>query len=65
MKTALFGEVSKEDAKYIAEIDQCIAEIHAIRREMKKDDGELRRLQIATRRNIEHIRANLYVEKAA
>ena len=62
MKTALFGEVSKEDAKYIAEIDRYITEIKAMRRDMKRDDDEIRRLAAETRRTIDQIKANLHVE---
>ena len=53
------------DAKYLANIDECIAEIAAIRREMKKTDAEIRRLEASTRRKLDHIRAHLHVEKAA
>ena len=57
--------MSERDAKYLTEIDGCLAEITTIRREMKKTDAEIRRLELSTRRKLDHIRANLHVEKAA
>lgn len=52
-----------DDAKYLAAIDECIAEIAAIRQRMKKKDAEIQRLKTATRRNIATIRANLHAAK--
>ena len=57
--------MSERDAKYLTQIDGCIAEISTIRREMKKTDAEIRRLEVSTRRKLDHIRAHLHVEKAA
>ena len=54
-----------DDAKYLAEIDQCIAEIASIRREMKKKDSEIKRLQAATDRNLDILRANLHATKTS
>lgn len=64
-KTATANGMTGRDAKYLAHIDECIAEIATIRREMKKTDAEIRRLEASTRRKLDHIRANLHVEKAA
>jgi hypothetical protein len=64
-KTAAANGLSERDTKYRAEIDGCIAEIATIRREMKKTDAEIRRLEASTRRKLDHIRAHLHVEKAA
>ena len=54
-----------DDAKYLAAIDECIAEIAVIRRDMKKKRVEIQRLDTATRRNLEILRANRHVAKAA
>ena len=64
-KTATANGRAGGDAKYLAEIDECIAEIATIRREMKKTDAEIRRLEASTRRKLDQIRANLHVEKAS
>jgi hypothetical protein len=64
-KPATANGMTGRDAKYLADIDECIAEIAAIRREMKKTDAEIRRLEASTRRKLDHIRAHLHVEKAA
>jgi hypothetical protein len=53
------------DEKVLLEMDQCLAEIASIRREMKKADAEIRRLGVSTRRKLTDIRANLHVKKAA
>ena len=65
MKSAAANGVSEPDAKYLAEMDECLTEIAAIRHGMKKTDAEIRRLEAATRRKLDHLRANLHVEKAA
>ena len=54
------------DPRYLAEMDDCLAEISAIRRDMKKTDAEIARLEASTRRKLDHIRAHLFdVKKAA
>ncbi len=53
-----------DDAKYLTAIDECIAEIAAIRLRMKKKDTEIQRLKEATRRNLEILRASRHVAKA-
>jgi hypothetical protein len=53
-----------DDAKYLAAIDECIAEITAIRRDMKKKRAEIQRLDAATRRNLETLRASRHAAKA-
>ena len=65
MKALAANRTSEQDAKYRAEIDECISEIAAIRRHMKKTDAEIRRLEASTRRKLDRIRAHLHVEKAA
>jgi vacuolar-type H+-ATPase subunit I/STV1 len=64
-KSAALASLPNGDAKYLAGMDQCVAELATIRREMKKTDAEIRRLETATRRKLDLIRANLHVEKAA
>ena len=64
-KAATANSMSERETKYLAEIDDCIMEISAIRRNMKKTDAEIHRLEASTRRKHDQIRANLHVEKAA
>jgi len=64
-KSATVTGLANGDAKLFAGMDECIAELATIRREMKKTDAEIRRLETATRRKLDHIRANLHVKKAA
>jgi hypothetical protein len=63
-KAAARNGVSEQDVKYRAQIEDCLSEIAAIRREMKKTDAEIRRLEVSTRRKLNLIRANLHVEEA-
>lgn len=51
------------DAKYLAAIDECIAEISEIRRDIKKKHAEIQRLKESTRRKIDAIRAKLHAPK--
>jgi hypothetical protein len=55
----------ESDAKYFVAIDECLHEIASIRRDMKKTDAEIRRLESSTRRKLTDIRANLHLKKAA
>ena len=64
-KAATTNGVSERDAKYVTEIDKCLVELTAIRREMKETDAEIRRLEVSTGRKLNQIRANLHVETAA
>ena len=64
MKSATI-DGNAEDARLLSEMDQCLAEINEIRRDMKKMDVEIKRLGISTRRKLAEIRANLHVQKAA
>ena len=64
-KSAAAIGISQRDAKYLAEMDECMVELAAIRRDLKKTDAEIRRLEVSTRRKLDHIRTNLHVEKAA
>jgi cation transport regulator ChaC len=64
-KSAAANGVSERDAKYLAQMDECLEEIAVIRRDMKKTDAEIRRLEASTRRKLDHLRANLHGEKAA
>lgn len=64
-KSATIAGLANGDAKYLAGMDQCVAELATIRREMKKTDAEIRRLEAATRRKLDLIRANLHVKEAA
>ena len=63
-KSAVADSVNEQEMKYRAGIDECLTEFATIRREMKKTDAEIRRLEAATRRKLDHIRAHLYVEEA-
>ena len=63
-KSAVTGSVNEHEMKYRAGIEEFLAEFATIRREMKKTDAEIRRLEASTRRKLDHIRAHLYVEEA-
>jgi hypothetical protein len=52
-KAASANGLSKQDAKYLAAIEECIKEMKDIRKSMKKTDAEIRRLQASTRRNLD------------
>jgi hypothetical protein len=65
MKSAAISTTKMNDSKYLDEMDDCLAEIESIRREMKKTDVEIRRLEASTRRKLIHLRTQLHVEKAA
>ena len=54
-----------DDAKYLAAIDECIAEIATIHRNIKKKNVEIQRLKESTRRKLDAIRANLHAAKTA
>jgi hypothetical protein len=45
--------------RHLDEMDHCLEEIAAIRRDMLKTGAEIRRLQKSTRRKLSYIRANL------
>ena len=42
-----------------------MVEIAAIRHDTKKTEAEFRRLEASTRRELDHLRANLHLEKVA
>jgi hypothetical protein len=65
MKSATISVATERDAKYVEEMGDCLEEIAGIRRDMKKTDAQIRRLEASTRRKLIHLRANLHVEKAA
>ena len=52
-KSAAANRVSKGDAKYLTEMDDWLKQITAKRRDMKKTDTEIRRLEIPTRRKLD------------
>jgi len=56
---------ASDEAKYRAGIEELLAEFSVIRREMKKTDAEIHRLEKSTRRKLDRIQANLHVENAA
>lgn len=62
-KPATLESMEEQEAKYRAGIEEFLAEFTTIRREMKKTDAEIRRLESSTRRKLDQIRARLYVEK--
>ena len=63
-KAATAETLNEQETKYRAGIEDLLAEFSTIRREMKKTDAEIRRLETSTRRKLDRIRANLYVEEA-
>jgi hypothetical protein len=65
MKSASISTTNMNDSKYLDEMNDCLAEIEAIRRDMRKTDAEIRRLEASTRRKLTHLRTHLHVEKAA
>jgi len=50
--------VSRHDAKILSKMDDILAEIAAIRRNMKKKDAEIQRSHKAIQRNLGKIRAS-------
>jgi hypothetical protein len=64
-KTATIAPGTGGDARYFESMDQCLHEIATIRRDMKKTDAEIRRLEVSTRRKLTDIRLHLHVKKAA
>lgn len=58
-KSAALASLPNGGAKYLAGMNQCVAELATSRREMKKTDAAIRRLETATRRKLDLIRANL------
>lgn len=63
-KTATANGLTAQEIKYLAGIDECLAEIATIRRRMKDTDARIRRLEISTRQKLDRLRANLaHVEK--
>lgn len=63
-KSATVSATTDRDEYYLDKIDDCLAEIASIRRDIKKNDAEIARLQASTRRKLIHLRANLHVKKA-
>jgi hypothetical protein len=64
-KSATISPANDRDEDYLSRIDDCLAEIAVVRREMKKTDAEIDRLEASTRKKLIHLRANLHVKKAA
>lgn len=56
--------LNEQETKYRAGIEDLQAEFSTVRREMKKTDAEIRRLETSTRRKLDRIHANLHVEEA-
>jgi hypothetical protein len=63
-KSAMLDATQDQDPKYLAEVGRYLDEIAAIRRGMKKTDAEIRRLEVSSRRKLDHIRSNLHVQKS-
>ena len=62
-KSAVADSVNEQEMRYRNGIEEFLTEFTTIRREMKKTDAEIRRLESSTRRKLDHIRAHLYVEE--
>jgi vacuolar-type H+-ATPase subunit I/STV1 len=65
VKSATLSQANERDDNYLSQINECLAEIAEIRREMKKTDAETSRLEASTRGKLIYLRANLHVKKAA
>ena len=52
-KAATANGTRAQDTKFAEAIEECIGEMKAIRKSMKKTDAEIRRLQVSTRRNLD------------
>ncbi len=50
MKTATATLEEQDAPRYLAALDECLKEMTAIRKNMKKTDAEIHRLQASTRR---------------
>lgn len=64
-KTATTAHDKQSDSAIFAEMDDCLSEIARIRREMKKTDQEIQRLELSTGRKIAELKASLHAKKAA
>ena len=63
-KAAAAKTLNEQETRYRTGIEDLQAEFSTVRREMKKTDAEIRRLETSTRRKLDRIRANLHVEEA-
>jgi hypothetical protein len=63
-KSVAGDTLHEQEVKYRIGIEESVAELATIRREMKKTDAAIRRLEVSTRRKLDRIRANLHVEEA-
>ena len=52
-KTATANGLSERDAGYREAIDECLKEMASVRKQMKRTDGEIRRLRVASRRKLD------------
>ncbi len=62
-KVATVEAVNEQETKYRAGIEDLLAEFSTIRREMKKTDAEIRRLETSTRRKLDCLHTRLLVPK--
>ena len=53
MKTGTATLDSKQAPKYLSALDECLKEMAVIRKNMKKTDAEIRRLENSTRRKLD------------
>jgi hypothetical protein len=51
--------LSRRDARYLKAIDECLKEMDAIRKRMKKTDAEIRRIRASGRRTMKEAWATL------
>ena len=52
-KTRIANGLARSDAGYLGAIKDCLKEMAAIRKSMKKTDAEIQRLRAASRRKLE------------
>ncbi|HWF19030.1 MAG TPA: hypothetical protein VG754_07160 [Verrucomicrobiae bacterium] len=48
---------TKQTPKYLTALDECLKEMSVIRKNMKKQDAEIRRLESSTRRKLDETKA--------
>ena len=64
-KTDAVNGLSGQDASYLGAIKDCVREMAAIRKSMKKTDAEIRRLRASSRRKLDETWAIIHRVQAA
>ena len=54
-KAGRADKLNSQESKYLDAIDDCLKEMSALRKRMKKADAEMRRLEVSSRRNLDEI----------